>query len=133
MTERPILNKELEEKTFRNFYYLKAELVDFCKTNGLPSTGERIELTDRIAYYLNTGGILPWVSIHKQKAPGGIITEDTIIEPNFVCSVKHRAFFKNKIGKNFSFNVAFQKWLKHYSQLRAFHELRMMFTPCEER
>ena len=29
-----------------------------------------------------------------------------------MCSEKHRAFFKEKIGKSFSFNVAFQKWLK---------------------
>ena len=25
---------------------------------------------------------------------------------------KHRAFFKERIGKSFSFNVLFQKWLK---------------------
>lgn len=42
----------------------------------------------------------------------GNITTDTEIEPNFVCSEKHRAFFKEHIGNGFSFNVAFQKWLK---------------------
>lgn len=110
--ERPILDKKLDEKTFRNFYYLKEELVDFCKINGLPYAGGKIELTDRIAHYLNTGEILPTVFMHKQKASGGIITEDTAIAPDFVCSEKHRAFFKDKTGKNFSFNVAFQKWLK---------------------
>lgn len=41
-----------------------------------------------------------------------IINEETKIEPNFVCSKKYRAFFKEHIGKNFSFNVTFQKWLK---------------------
>ncbi len=40
------------------------------------------------------------------------ICEDTIIESGFVCSEKHRAFFKEHIGKSFSFNVTFQKWLK---------------------
>ena len=34
------------------------------------------------------------------------------IEANIVCSEKHRTFFREKIGKSFSFNVAFQKWLK---------------------
>lgn len=29
-----------------------------------------------------------------------------------MCSEKHRAFFKAAIGAGFSFNVAFQKWLK---------------------
>lgn len=35
-----------------------------------------------------------------------------MIEPNIVCSEKHRTFFVEKIGKSFSFNVRFQKWLK---------------------
>lgn len=36
----------------------------------------------------------------------------TIIEQDFVCSEKHRAFFKKHLGKTFSFNVQFQNWLK---------------------
>ena len=43
----------------------------------------------------------------------GEITENTVIEPDIVCSQKHRAFFRNRIGRNFSFNVQFQKWLKN--------------------
>ena len=35
-----------------------------------------------------------------------------MIEPDLVCSEVHRAFFKEHIGASFSFNVAFQKWLK---------------------
>ncbi len=40
------------------------------------------------------------------------ISEDSIIESDFVYSEKHREFFKLHIGSSFSFNVAFQKWLK---------------------
>ena len=29
-----------------------------------------------------------------------------------MCSEVHRAFFREQIGDSFSFNVAFQKWLK---------------------
>ena len=43
------------------------------------------------------------------------IDEDSVIEDNFVCSEKHRAFFKEKMGDGFSFNVGFQKWLKNNS------------------
>ena len=35
-----------------------------------------------------------------------------MIEDDFVCSEHHRAFFKDRIGKKFTFNVVFQKWLK---------------------
>ncbi len=112
MTERPALDKKLDAKTFRNFYYLKEELADFCKANGIPSTGGKTELTERIAHYLNTGEILSPVPMHKKKASGSIITEEAVIESDFVCSENRRAFFRDKIGKSFSFNVAFQKWLK---------------------
>jgi hypothetical protein len=110
--ERPILSRQLDGKTFRNYYYLKEELVDFCRANGLPTLGGKNEITERIAHYLDTGEVLLEASIHKPKASVGLITEDTVIESDFVCSEKHRAFFKEKIGKGFSFNVTFQKWLK---------------------
>lgn len=31
MADRPVFNKNLDSKTFRYFYYLKEELVDFCR------------------------------------------------------------------------------------------------------
>lgn len=37
MTERPVLDKHLDSKTFRDFYYLKEESIDFAeKTVCLP-------------------------------------------------------------------------------------------------
>ena len=112
MSERPELNKELDAATFRSFYYLKQELADFCKENGLPASGSKIELTDRIAYFLDTGKVQKPSTKRKTAVNIGTLTEDTVIEPNIVCSEKHRAFFSEKIGKSFSFNVPFQKWLK---------------------
>lgn len=112
MTERPILDKNLDSKTFREFYYLKEELVNFCRENGLPVSGGKIEITDRIAYFLDTGEICPASTIKKKATVVSDINGNTKIEPNFVCSEKHRAFFKEHIGNSFSFNVAFQKWLK---------------------
>ena len=112
MCERPELNKKLDAATFRSFYYLKQELADFCKENGLPTSGSKAELTDRIAYFLDTGNVLKPSAKRKTAVNIGTLTEDTVIESNIVCSEKHRAFFSEKIGKSFSFNVPFQKWLK---------------------
>lgn len=112
MIERPVLDKKLDSKTFRDFYYLKEELVDFCRKNGLPVSGGKIELTDRIAYFLDTGEIIAASTGKKKAAVVFDINEDTKIEPDFVCSEQHRAFFKEHIGRSFSFHVAFQKWLK---------------------
>lgn len=112
MTNRPDLNKKLDSRTFRDYYYLKEELIDFCRENGLPVSGGKIEITDRISHFLDTGEVLA-ISTTKKKAPviSGI-SEDTRIETDFVCSEMHRAFFKEHIGNSFSFNVTFQKWLK---------------------
>lgn len=115
MSQRPNIHKGLDSKTFRDYYYLKEELTAFCKENNIPSTGGKEEITDRIAYYLDTGKILSTKTKTKIKTDIQRISRDTIIEKEFVCSQKHREFFKQEIGKNFTFNVAFQTWLKSNS------------------
>ena len=112
MSIRPELNTKLDAKTFRSFYYLKEELVDFCRTFGLPPAGAKEDISDRIAHYLDTGEILPVKLISRTKQDIKTINLNTQIEPDFICSEQHRAFFKSQIGDSFSFNVIFQKWLK---------------------
>ena len=115
MSGRPNLDNSLDSKTFKEFYYLKEELVDFCRKNNLQTTGGKIELTERIANFLETGERTYKSHNIRKNVIIDEITIHTIIEENFVCSEKHRAFYKEKIGNNFSFNVAFQKWLKSNS------------------
>ena len=115
MRERPELTTKTDAITFRNYYYLKEELVQFCRENGLPTSGSKQEITERIAHFLETGKVLSGSLRRKVTVAIGDITENTLIEANIVCSEKHRAFFKEKIGKSFSFNVEFQKWLKNNS------------------
>ena len=114
MSERLELTSELKSKDFLDNYWLKEELVSFCRDNGLPASGGKLELTERIAHYLDTGEVLPNQPKHPRSktASDSVITLSSIIEENFVCSEKHRAFFKKEIGGRFSFNVIFQKWLK---------------------
>lgn len=129
MNKRPDLDINLDSKTFREYYYLKEELVDFCRKHNLQSTGGKLELTDRIAEFLDTGK-RNTATHTKRKSPSvGEITLDTVIESNFVCSEKHRAFYKEHIGKSFSFNVLFQKWLKsnagktYRDSIDAYHQI----------
>lgn len=101
MNERPELNIELDAATFRSFYYLKQELADFCKENGLPTSGSKIELTDRIAYFLDTGSVLKPTAERKTAVNIGTLTEDTVIEPNIVCSENTVRFSVKKSEKAF--------------------------------
>ena len=115
MNDRPELSKELDGKTFSQWYWLKEDLVYFCRENGLPSSGGKEELASRISRYLDTGEIVCPVSRTRSKVSVSSITLETLIEDNFVCSEMHRAFFKSQLGDSFSFNVPFQKWLKSNS------------------
>ena len=131
MPERPVLDRTLGADAFREYYWLKEELVAFCRGNGLPVSGDKPELTERIARFLDTGEILP-PSPGRSRArakPGAALTPESLIEPDFVCSELHRAFFKEHIGEGFSFNVAFQRWLKanagktYADAIAAYHEI----------
>lgn len=113
MPDRPGLSRNISGSEFREYYYLKEELTAFCRENGLPVSGSKTEIADRIADFLDTGEIhQPSESAKRKSASPDVIAVDSIIEADIVCSEKHRAFFREKIGNGFSFNVAFQKWLK---------------------
>lgn len=129
--KRPMLTKQLDQATFLQFYYLKKELVSFCRHNGLPVSGSKAELTSRIATYLATRKLLPKTSAKKRRSSCEDIelSLDSVIGTDVVCSEKHRAFFQEHIGASFTFRVAFQKWLKTHPQetyaqaIQAYHQL----------
>ena len=68
MQERPTLNRQLDSTTFRDFYWLKEELVDFCRNNGLSTAGGKLEITERIAHFLDTGEIVLFCANKKKSA-----------------------------------------------------------------
>ena len=113
MPERPALSAETDAETFRDYYWLKEDLSAFCRRYGLPVSGSKMELTERIARFLETGSTEP-ASVRKERKQKRTseITAETLIESGFVCSELHREFFRKEIGNSFSFCVPFQKWLK---------------------
>lgn len=127
--ERPDLDLGLSAGIFRQYYYLKEELVDFCRKNNLQATGSKSELSERIAVFLESGKRIRAKRKTQKTQSAGEIKPNNIIEENFVCSEKHRAFFKEQVGKSFSFNVAFQKWLKsnagktYADAITAYHQI----------
>jgi hypothetical protein len=131
MDSRPDLDENLDVAVFRSYYYLKEELIAFCRKTGLQTTGGKLDMTERIEHFLNTGEKLSGNAAVRTAPPRNtdIITESGKIEADFVCSNKSREFFEQKIGKSFSFNVSFQKWLnanagKTYSEaIQAYYEI----------
>ena len=109
----PELTKDLSPEEFKEYYFLKEELKDFCRSEGLKVSGSKQDLEKRIIHYLETGGKLEEPAV--KQASGvtvGDINLDSPLGENFKCSEDKREFFEKHIGKGFKFKVKFQKWLK---------------------
>ena len=109
---RPHLTTQLDSKTFSDYYYLKEELIAFCKEHQLQATGSKEDLNTRIIHYLNTGEKLINKKT-KKKVSDEYLTLDSIITLPITYSENKRAFFSRHIGSSFHFNVPFQRWLKN--------------------
>ena len=145
-SNRNKLNKNLKASEFKEYYFLKQELKEFCRNEGLKISGSKNQLEKRIIYYLDTGKSLDDSnSIEKDDKPirpnfqksdktkASISKEirlDSILGENFKCSEDKREFFEKEIGKGFKFKVKFQKWLKanpnktYQDAINAYHELQ---------
>lgn len=110
---RPLLSKELTPDEFKNFYFLKEELKDFCRNEGLKISGNKGDLEKRIIHYLSTGEPLKESGFKENsKNQPSQIGLDLKLGENFKCSEDKRQFFEKEIGTGFKFKVKFQKWLK---------------------
>ena len=107
------LTRDLKPDEFKEYYFLKEELKDFCRSEGLKVGGSKQDLENRIIHYLSTGEELD-ESTQKQSfsEASSVITLDSKLGENFKCSEDKREFFENEIGIGFKFKVKFQKWLK---------------------
>lgn len=111
---RPELTRDLNVGDFRNFYWLKEELQTFCKGNGISASGTKIEITDRIAVFLETGKIQKPMrkrNTSTKKVKLEELSLDTVITENHRCSQAVRAFFKSVIPK-FHFSTYIQNYFK---------------------
>ena len=114
--ERPQLDTNISLKDFKDFYWLKQELIDFCKKYGINTTGGKIELAERISYFLTTRKV-PVILNQRTKSKSNfdwnneILTTTSYITDNYKNTENVRAFFTNEIGAHFSFNVKFNNFV----------------------
>ena len=110
---RPKLNLKTNSEEFLNYYWLKTELISFCKINNLPGSGSKDELTARIYEYLKSGKIIKPLKKGTKKTIINIpLSLDAKIPEEYKNDERHRVFFKSVIGDHFKFNVLFMNWMK---------------------
>jgi len=140
-SNRNKLNKNLKASEFKEYYFLKEELKEFCRNEGLKLSGSKSQLEERIIYYLDTGKSSDDsnptknnTNFQKSNLNKAItseeITLDSILGENFKCSEDKRELFEKEIGKGFKFKVQFQKWLKanpnktYQDAIKAYYEIQ---------
>ena len=112
---RPELNRETDPEVFINFYWLKEELIAFCKYHSIPTGGKKQVLTQRIYSYLKTGvpPLHPKTSIKRTTKSNAPLSLSSRIPEGYKNDQRHREFFKAEIGDHFAFNVRFMDWMKN--------------------
>lgn len=127
----PELTRDLNAEEFKEHYFLKEELKDFCRLEGLKVSGSKGDLEKRIVHYLKTGEELIEDSAERKSTLTLTeITLDSRLGEDFRCSEDKREFFEGHIGKGFRFKVKFQKWLKanpdktYRDAIDAYHEIQ---------
>ncbi len=58
-----LLTKDLNPDEFNDYYFLKEELKDFCRSEGLKVSGSKEDLEKRILHHQKLVLILNWVKI----------------------------------------------------------------------
>ncbi|UZO79948.1 SAP domain-containing protein [Aquimarina sp. ERC-38] len=116
MNSRPKLTTEISIKDFKDYYWYKEELVAFCRSENLDKKGGKIELTQRIVKFLQTGERTSTKRRNSRTSRFDWNTErltnETKITDNYKNTENVRIFFKNQIGNHFKFNVPFMNWMK---------------------
>ena len=117
MTDRrPELTKGISPADFTDFYWMKEELVAFCKQQGITASGSKPELTARITEYLTTGRVERRAAKNAPTSRFSWATEPlsltTVITDSYRNTENVRAFMAREIGPHFRFNVVFIQWVQ---------------------
>jgi len=113
--QRPDINQIQSGNELRRWYWLKSELVDYCREHKIPYGGGKFELVDRIAYYLDTGEIKRQSSkktTSKFNWAKETLTLETIITDSYKNNRNVREFMQQYLGQSFSFNMTFMNWMR---------------------
>lgn len=93
MNKRPELTSETTAAQFEDHYWLKSELVEFCRTNHIPTSGSKMMLNSRIVAFLSGE---PLLADAVKRIVGPMPQEFTLemtIGKGWRCSQALRGFF----------------------------------------
>lgn len=104
MSNKP--SKITSPDDLQNYYWMKSDLMMFCKKHGLPTQGAKSDLIERIGVYLSTGHRMGYKPLNKQGERDSLkcITKNTPVK-NYNNDANTRRFFVEHLGDKFKFNA----------------------------
>ncbi|MFK7936684.1 MAG: DUF6434 domain-containing protein [Saprospiraceae bacterium] len=118
MSQRPDIQTITSAAAFRDWYWLKAELIAHCKLLGIPYNGNKAELTDRIAIAIETGDLRKVPKPKRRKAISKFnwktekLTLDTVVTDSYKNNENMRRFMQTHADPKFKFYIDFMRWMK---------------------
>ncbi|SHM70252.1 hypothetical protein SAMN05192549_102270 [Duganella sacchari] len=122
--DRPALAEDMAPDALDRYYWYMAELVAYCREAGLPSSGQKHEVVERVRAHLAER---PQPSSKPRAArqvkaparslpPGGPrkLALDQPVGPDYKCDAETRAFFESEIGPHFHFTAHLQRYRRNH-------------------
>ncbi|MDX2346987.1 MAG: SAP domain-containing protein [Legionella sp.] len=127
--QTPLLSRALSADTFRQHYYDKQTLIKFCRSIGIPTSGLKNDINDRIDTFLRTGHVVAVTSKKKSKAvipdsEAGLLLDKQVVY--YKSDLITRNFFQKHIPEFTGFSALVQK------QIKARLNQGEIFTYCDE-
>jgi len=117
--KRPELSVDMDVSALRDYYWLKEELLQFCKKNGIPASGKKLEILARIEVFLKTGKIGKPKKKKRGKSRADSEKPLSLDTPviNFKSDQKTREFFESAIGPHFHFTAHLNQFRRENDNL----------------
>lgn len=110
----PPIPKSITLTAFQDAYWHRTSLTQYCRDKGLPTSGSKLDLTERIAAFLS-GRKAPKLATVQRGAMPDTFTMDTVIGENWRCCQSLRAFFETHAKTRFSFNKELRDFIANGS------------------
>ncbi len=106
MSNKP--SKITSPDDLQNYYWLKSDLMMFCKKHGLATQGAKSDLIERIGVYLSTGQRMGYIPLSKQGERDSLkcITKNTPVR-NYNMTQKQEDFLSNTWVINLNLTLTF--------------------------
>jgi Domain of unknown function (DUF6434)/SAP domain-containing new25 len=114
---RPPITSFKTGTALKRWYWLKEELVAYCKITAINYTGGKFDILNRIANILDgkksAGKKQDKKTIATFDWHSALLTPETKITDSYKNSQNVRRFFKQHCGAAFHFSIPFMAWMKN--------------------